>query len=96
MVDIDDIRAALADIAPAFGISEAYLFGSYARGEQDCESDVDLVIVLDKPLGFKRARLGEELELRLGLPVDLVFGETQLYQPFRAAYERDRVMVYAA
>ena len=25
-----------------------YIFGSYARGRQDCESDVDLLIVLDR------------------------------------------------
>ena len=93
---IDDIRSALVDIAPAYGISKAYLFGSFARGEQTDDSDIDLVVILARPLGFKRAKLFEELELRLGLPVDIVFGETQLYEPIRKEFNRDKVEIYAA
>ena len=96
MVSIDGIRSALCEIAPSYGIAEAYLFGSYARGEQSDASDVDLVVILDKPLGFKRAKLHDELERRLGLPVDIVFGESQLFEPIRVAYEHDKVAVYAA
>ena len=96
MVSIDDIRSALREIAPNYGIAKAYLFGSYARGEQSDESDVDIVVILDKPLGFKRARFHDDLEQRLGLPVDIIFGEGQLYDPVRMTYEHDKVAVYAA
>ena len=78
---IDDIRSALVDIAPAYGISKAYLFGSFARGEQTDDSDIDLVVILARPLG---------------LPVDIVFGETQLYEPIRKEFNRDKVEIYAA
>lgn len=29
----------------SYGIAEAYLFGSWARGEADADSDVDLILV---------------------------------------------------
>ena len=96
MVSIDDIRAALLEIASDYGIFRAYLFGSFARGEQSGDSDVDLVLELSAPLGFKRAKLHDDLERLIDAPVDLVFGEEQLYEPVRADYERDKVMVYAA
>lgn len=96
MVCLDDIKRAVADNAPAFGVSRAYLFGSYARGEQTPDSDIDIVIELARPLGFKRAKLCESLQERLDTPVDVVFGASQLYAPIFDSYERDRVALYEA
>lgn len=95
MVALDDIRSAIADLAPAFGVSRAFVFGSYARGEQSEQSDVDIVVDLNRPLGFKRAELHDELEARLGLPVDLIFGEHQLYEPIRHKFNEEKVLIYA-
>ena len=94
MLTIDDIRATVTDVAPDYGVARAFLFGSYARGEQQEDSDVDLVIELGKPLGFRRSALVETLEERFGVPVDLVFGEAQLYTPIRQQYNCDKVMLY--
>ena len=44
---IDEIREKVTPIAKKYDIKEVYLFGSYARGEADENSDVDLVIVSD-------------------------------------------------
>ena len=96
MVLLDDIKKAVAADASVFGISRAFLFGSYARGEQNAESDVDLVVELSRPLGFKRVQLCESLQNRLGIPVDVVFGANQLYAPVLASYERDKMMLYEA
>ena len=93
---IDDISRTIAEIAPEYGISRACLFGSYARGEQARGSDVDLVVDLSRPLGFKRAELHEAPEERLGCKVDLVFGANQLHAPIYESFERDKVVVYAA
>ena len=96
MVTFDDIQRAVASEAPAFGIAQAFLFGSYARGEQRPDSDVDIVVELSRPLGFKRAQLSESLQNRLGVPVDGVFGSNQLYVPVFARYETDKVALYEA
>ena len=94
MLTVDDIRDAVLDIAPGYGVSRAFLFGSYARGEQQSDSDVDLVFELGAPLGFKRSALTDALEERMGVPVDVVFGEHQLYAPIRQQYIQDKVMLY--
>jgi predicted nucleotidyltransferase len=41
---IDEIKARVAPIAKQYGLSHAWLFGSYARGEATEESDVDICI----------------------------------------------------
>jgi predicted nucleotidyltransferase len=77
-VTLNKIRSAIGDIASEYGIGRAFVFGSYARGEQTDTSDIDLLVELDRPLGFKRGRMCLEIESRLELPVDLVFGREQL------------------
>ena len=56
-------------------ILKAWLFGSFARGEETADSDVDLLVQFDhsNPIGlFTYARIHRELEERLGCKVDLV------------------------
>lgn len=55
-----------------------YLFGSYARGEADEESDVDVLVVLDDYESYgaeveRTGMLGAELSLRYGVSVSKVF-----------------------
>ena len=49
----------------------AYLFGSYARGEATEKSDIDILVVLDKPMGMKYFGIATDLEKLLGKVVDL-------------------------
>ncbi|MBI4358647.1 MAG: nucleotidyltransferase domain-containing protein [Candidatus Omnitrophica bacterium] len=56
-----------------------YLFGSYARQEQDSESDVDILVVLDRFSPTYSAEinrvgdLGSELSLKYGVSISKVF-----------------------
>lgn len=55
-----------------------YLFGSYARGEADEESDVDVLVVLDDYESYgaeveRAGELGAELSLRYGVSISKVF-----------------------
>lgn len=55
-----------------------YLFGSYARGEEDAESDVDLLIVLDEVSQSaqeveRTGHLISDLSLKFGISVSRVF-----------------------
>lgn len=44
MISIDDIKKAAIKVGKKYGIKNAYLFGSYARGDANEYSDVDLMI----------------------------------------------------
>ena len=41
---IEEISARVAPVAKKYGLASVYLFGSYARGEADANSDVDLLV----------------------------------------------------
>lgn len=61
------------EIAEKYHISEIGVFGSFTRGEQDADSDVDILVSFDKPIGFiKFMRLEFYLSELLGRKVDLV------------------------
>ena len=60
------------EISEKYHISEIGVFGSYTRGEQEADSDIDILVSFDKPIGFiKFMRLEFYLSELLGRKVDL-------------------------
>ena len=43
---LEDIEAKIIPIAKQYDLSKVYLFGSYARGEEDENSDIDIALEL--------------------------------------------------
>lgn len=86
----------IADYFKTQPVLKAWLFGSYARGEETPESDVDLLVEFDhsSPIGlFAYAQMWRELKERLGREVDLVEEGTLL--PFAVdSANRDKKLVY--
>ncbi|EWY41764.1 DNA polymerase [Skermanella stibiiresistens SB22] len=77
MRTLDDIlaelRALQPDLSRRYPIRSIGVFGSYARGEQREDSDLDLLIELGDDVDlFGYTGLQLELSDALGLPVDLV------------------------
>ncbi len=77
MKTLDEIKEILKDNKDAlreqFGVSQLGLFGSYARGEQNPESDLDILVDFDEPVGlFEFMDLNDQLEKLTGMKVDLV------------------------
>ena len=76
-------------------VLKAWLFGSFARGEETPESDVDILVILDhsQPVGLKFFGMYEDLKELLGRPVDLVV-ERSLAPFARKSVEHDRKLIY--
>ncbi len=56
-----------------YGLKEVGIFGSYVKGEQDENSDVDLLVEVERPMGLvKFMRLENHLSQILGIKADLV------------------------
>ncbi|MBQ4442782.1 MAG: nucleotidyltransferase domain-containing protein [Bacteroidales bacterium] len=77
-------------------VLKAWVFGSYARGEETPESDVDILVVYDdsKPVGLmKIANMYVNLKKLLQREVDLVEEGTLL--PFAVeSANRDKKLIY--
>lgn len=56
-----------------YGVSKLALFGSFARGEENAQSDVDILVAFDRPIGlFRFVELETKLSEMLNRRVDLV------------------------
>jgi predicted nucleotidyltransferase len=61
------------ELRKEYGVTVIGIFGSYVRGEQGDQSDLDILIELERPMGFVRFIKLENLFTRLiGIKVDLV------------------------
>lgn len=68
-----------------YSVSELGLFGSYARGDQHANSDIDILVDFDRAIdGYDYIRLGHELEDLFRTKVDMVSrkGIKNSYLPF--------------
>jgi uncharacterized protein len=74
---LEEIKAVLAqrrdELAQDYGVKKIGIFGSYVRGEVSRDSDIDILVEFDRPVGFfKFLELEERLSEWLGRRVDLV------------------------
>lgn len=96
MVSLADISSAASRVLVQYYVSEAYLFGSFARGEQTPDSDIDLRLVCGITMTFGTLyELSHELEKELGRKVDIVTNPPEHMRPaFRKSIEQDEVCIY--
>lgn len=75
-------------------VEKVWLFGSYARGEETPESDVDLLVDFTQVISlFKHAGMIGELEQLLNVSVDLV-PEDAVYPRIRPYIDQDKILIY--
>lgn len=94
ILTIKEIKDRIRPIIKKHNIKEVYLFGSYARGEANRNSDVD--IYCDK--GDIKTLLDEiglidELKNALGKSVDLVTIGSRMHDYFRQQLEEDMIKI---
>ncbi|RDC61515.1 nucleotidyltransferase family protein [Adhaeribacter pallidiroseus] len=77
-------------------VLKAYLFGSFARGEADAESDIDLLVDLDysQNIGWRFFGMHLELEEILHRKVDVI-PSYDVYDNIRPYIEKDKKLIYA-
>ncbi len=90
-----DISAILVDYFKDKPVKKVWLFGSFARKEQNENSDIDLMVDLDHtdPVGFKFFGMWSDLERLLGRDVDLVT-EDGLEDFANESFHHDKILVY--
>lgn len=74
MLTIEQIKQTVTDYFKDKPVKRVYLFGSYARGDADENSDVDLLVDLDrsKKVGWTFFSWLEELQSRFQSKIDLI------------------------
>ncbi len=67
------IREHLDELRELYGVKSIEIFGSYARGEQRTDSDLDLLVEFERPVGLLTiSQLQVHLSELLGVEVDVV------------------------
>lgn len=68
----DIINQHRQELEDKFKVKSIAIFGSYSRGEQTPQSDVDILVEFKELVGFLFIHLGDFLEEILGVKVDLL------------------------
>ena len=88
---LEEIKEKAIPILKEAGVTRAGVFGSFARGEQGPESDVDILVSYPEQVTlFKIAALRNALQASLGTSVDLVDHDSikpRLRESVLSAYE---------
>ncbi len=98
MISPTDISTVASRVLAQYDVSEAYLFGSFARGEQAPASNINLRQVCGNTMTFGTLyELSHELVRELGRKIDIVTNPPEHMRPaFRKSIEQDEVRVYEA
>jgi predicted nucleotidyltransferase len=81
-----------SELKNKFKVHRLAIFGSYARGDQRPDSDVDILVDIDPSVGLEFVTLAEQIEQLLGLPVELV--SLRAIKPNKLEYiEQDLIYV---
>lgn len=69
-------RERIREIAQKYKARNIRIFGSQLRGEENPDSDLDLLVEFEEPNLLDRIGMKHELEDELGMPVDLLTDES--------------------
>lgn len=94
----EEIKKIIIETLLPIGVVRISIFGSFARMDDSAVSDIDILVKLPSSknraiIGLKWFTLDQELEKKLGRPVDLV-SEDALFNPLRAIIEKDLEVIY--
>lgn len=93
LLNIKDIQKTVSYYGSQYGARRIYLFGSYARGEADEKSDIDLRIDRGSIRGWALGGLLLDLEESLNKKVDLLTTGS-LSADFLKAIKNEEILLY--
>ncbi len=93
MLSIPIIKERITPVCKKYPIKKAYLFGSYARGDANEKSDVDLRIEGDIKSFFMLGGIYSDLEAALGREIDLL-SRLPDSEKFKENLQKDEVLLY--
>jgi|SRR3972149_1548810 len=82
-----------AELRRMYGVTKIGLFGSYARGDMNRGSDIDIVVELEKPDLFHLIGIKQFFQESLGHRVDVVRLRERMNLSLRLRIQRDAVYV---
>jgi len=88
------VRETIFPILTGHGATKIAIFGSFAKGEEGKESDIDILVRFESPKSlFLPVRIEDELRVALQRPVDLITEKS--VSPYLAgSIHRDGVVIY--
>lgn len=92
VLTIKQIKEKMLPVLFKHGIHEVYLFGSYARGEANNNSDIDIYCESgDIKTFIQQGFLEDELKEALGKDIDIVFIGSRMDDFFKRQLEGDKI-----
>jgi predicted nucleotidyltransferase len=87
------LRKHKKELKEKYKVKSIAIFGSYARGEQTEESDIDIMVEFYEPIGLKIVDLKDYLESILNVKVDLIT-KNSIQNPYiKKSIEEDLIYV---
>lgn len=90
---IECIKSEKPYLQKQFGVEEIALFGSFARGEEAPDSDVDILVILKTPSYSLLMGLYAHLERKLSTKIDIVRKGPHVSERFLKYISKDLIYV---
>lgn len=90
---LDVLRHEKSELANRYGVITLGVFGSVARDEAREESDVDVVVTMERPDLFAMVHIKEELEAALHRKVDIIQYRDKMNPFLKQRIDREAVYV---
>lgn len=90
---IEVLKHLKPELEEKYGVKKIGLFGSYAQGQYGKDSDLDLVVELDKPDLLTLIGIKQTVEEKLRIRVDIVRYRERMNRTLKKRIDKDAVYV---